>query len=143
MSETPEEAVARIAAERGGKPKRKPGRPSKYDAAIHVPAVERTAQGGATWSLIAQACDVSLPTVMSWAEKHSEFLEAVTHAKDAADDLVENALFRRALGDWNTPPDTKACTVWLGNRRPKKWRDTSRIEVEGTSIQRVTIVDSI
>lgn len=144
--ETPEQAVAKLVAKRGGakkpqvasrrkaKPKKHAGgRPTKYNAKVHPGLVLLTAKEGATWSAIAGVCMVAESTVKLWAETHEEFSAAVTRAKHIADDLVENALFRRALGGGLTPPDTKACTVWLGNRRPESWRDTSRVEVTGAN----------
>lgn len=140
--ETPEEMVESIAAGKAGKKPRKAtkpktgkhagGRPTKY-APEMCEAVEATAMQGATTLSIAAACGVSIQTVYTWCDEHPEFLEAVTRAKHSADDLIENALFRRAKGTQLTPPDTKACTVWLGNRRPDKWRETARVEVTGAN----------
>lgn len=146
-NETPEEQVERILAERAaakpakGKAKAKPkakakhagGRPSKYDAPTHTAAVLLSAARGATMSEIARACEITTETAYQWMKIHPEFSDAVTRAKAAADDQVVNALYRRALGNHIVPPDTKACTVWLGNRRPQEWRDTARIELTGAN----------
>ena len=54
------------------------------------------------------------------------------------DDLVENALLRRATGYEDAagkpvPPDVRAAMYWLENRRPDRWkrrRDTPPPEPE-------------
>lgn len=129
-----EDAVERAKARLSGdKPeKRKPGRPTKYDAAVHPALIESDPRvGAATWTDIAAVCGVSESTVRLWAEEHPEFSASVTHAKDRADNRVVNAFYKRALGDHKNPPDTKACIVWLGNRRPQEWRESQRIELTG------------
>ncbi len=46
---------------------------------------------------------------------------------DSLDELVENALLRRATGYEDTsgktvPPDVRAAMYWLENRRPDRWK---------------------
>ena len=46
---------------------------------------------------------------------------------DDLDDLVENALLRRATGYEDAagkpvPPDVRAAMYWLENRRPDRWK---------------------
>lgn len=104
---------------------------------------------GATNPDLAEAFGVSVKTIKEWMRDHAEFGEACAIGKEAADDMVEQALFHRAIGYEHPatkffnhngkiltadhvehyPPDTAACFIWLKNRRPKKWRDKQEIEV--------------
>jgi hypothetical protein len=76
--------------------------------------------------------------------QHPDFCQALKAGKKVADDRVENALYRRAVGFSHDgvkifcdkdngvtqvpfmeqyPPDTTACIFWLKNRRREEWRD--------------------
>jgi hypothetical protein len=46
----------------------------------------------------------------------------------AFDDRVERALYQRAIGWGNLPPDVTACIYWLKNRRKDRWRDVQQVE---------------
>lgn len=98
---------------------------------------------------LADAFGVSERSIEKWMAAHAEFAEACTIGKGHADDMVEQALFRRAIGyehpatkffnhngvvvtaDYTEryPPDTAACFIWLKNRRKKQWRDKQEIEI--------------
>lgn len=113
--------------------------------------LELAAQG-LTDKEIAEKCGIACSTLYLWKNKHKNFSEAVQASKDAASDLVEAALFRRAIGyshpetkvivseavgvvteevTKHYPPDTKAAEFWLKNRRPKKWREQSEVKHTG------------
>lgn len=123
------------------------GRPSKYHPAM-VTTARLMTERGAVDADIAQALGIVLSTLYLWKSQHPEFSDALKRGKEVADDMVENALFRRALGYTHDavkimtvsvgdgcsevrevpfvehyPPDTAAAFIWLKNRRPDKWRD--------------------
>ena len=102
------------------------------------------ALSGLTNEQIANNMGVTVKTLYEWANKYSEFSDALKRAKSIADEEVENALYKRALGytvtlnkqkvtkdgiavdcieEMHIPADTTAQIFWLKNRKPEKWRD--------------------
>lgn len=112
-------------------------------------AARKLCQMGALDKDLAEAFDVSPLTIIKWRHAHPEFAEACAIGKEAADDMVERALFHRATGFEHPaekifqnngeviraeyveryPPDTAAAIFWLKNRRKKDWRDRQELEV--------------
>jgi len=108
---------------------------------------------GATDAQLADFFDVAVSTVSLWKVQHPEFSDALKLAKEKADQLVEQSLFRRATGYEHdevdikvisgevvkTPirkiyaPDTTACIFWLKNRKPAEWRDKVEMQTDVTS----------
>jgi hypothetical protein len=98
---------------------------------------------GATDAQLADFFGVGVRSVSLWKVQYPEFSQALKIAKEQADQLVEQSLFRRAVGyecdelDIRVirckvvvtpirkvyPPDTTAAIFWLKNRQPAKWRD--------------------
>lgn len=126
------------------------GRPSKYKPEF-AQRVKMLCASGATLSDLATAFGVSVSTVKLWALEHKAFSAAQKVGKATADRLVEESLFRRAMG-YETDetdirvvgtklvktqirrhyqPDTTACIFWLKNRKPKEWRDRQQHELTG------------
>lgn len=117
------------------------GRPSKYQATFPKQA-EKLCRLGATDRDIAGFFEVSEATLNNWKLRHPEFLESLKRGKDEVDALVEQSLFRRAMGYTHPavkffqaggaimqkeyvehyPPDTTACIFWLKNRKAEAWR---------------------
>lgn len=117
-------------------------RPSKYRDDFAVQAAKFCALG-ATDAQLADFFEVAVSTVSLWKVQHVKFSEALKVAKEKADQMVEQSLFRRAMGyecdevDIKVvagevvqtplrkiyPPDTTACIFWLKNRKPAEWRD--------------------
>lgn len=115
------------------------------------------ARDGLTDDQIAHNIGVHLSTLARWKAEHKEIRDALKKGKEVVDILVENALFKRAVGydyeetlteirtdaDGNVlekhirkskkhvPPDTTAQIYWLKNRKPDRWRD--RPQADGTS----------
>jgi hypothetical protein len=140
------------------KPKAKPkpapkpvGRPTKYRPE-NVEQAKKLATLGATDREIADFFEVNEATLNRWKLAHPEFCESLKVGKAEADERVEQALYRRALGYSHDatkiainasgdvtqvpfvehyPPDTTAAIFWLKNRKPEDWRDVSRQEHSG------------
>lgn len=88
---------------------------------------------------LAEMFGVTEQTINNWKNAHPEFFEALKQSKDYCDNMVEAALYKRAMGlkvsqeamrsdgeivelKKELPPDTGACVVWLANRRPAQWK---------------------
>lgn len=136
----------------GNSSKHRGGRPSKYDAAVHVPWARSLAMLGRTDAEIAEALGVGVRTLYSWKGAHPEFRQALKDSKALADAEVVESLFAKACGkakrtvrkkrqvldaDGNKvelieeteetpPPDTTAIIYWLKNRQPELWRDVRK-----------------
>lgn len=106
--------------------------------------IEGWARDGLVDDQIARKMGISRKTLNEWKTKHPAIGDALKNGKEYADYLVENALFKSALGYYveeqeekltldgsvvNTKrqkyiaPDKTAQIFWLKNRRPDKWRD--------------------
>ncbi len=124
------------------------GRPSKFKPE-YVEQGRKLAHLGATDREVADFFEGAESTVHLWKHQHPEFSEALKVGKDAADDRVEQSLYRRALGYTHDavkimtvegavvrepfvehyPPDTTAAIFWLKNRRKGEWRDKTETDV--------------
>jgi len=127
------------------------GRPTKYKADF-ARVAKKMCQMGATDNDLAEAFGVTEKTINTWKRTQPEFLQSLKE-KACADDLVEQALFKRAVGvkvkddkvfnnngkalivpgEKEFPPDTAAAFIWLQNRRPDKWRKEQPIEGGATA----------
>lgn len=106
--------------------------------------LEGWARAGLTDEQIAHNIGVTVTTLYNWKNKHVEIFEALKKGKEVADFMVENALFKSALGydveEWeekldasgnvkkctkkrHIPPSNTAQIFWLKNRVPERWRD--------------------
>lgn len=110
------------------------------------------AQRGATVREVAEALEVTEKTVYEWRNKHQEFGDSFKLGRDAADDRVEESLYRRATGYSfdsikimsyegiafvepfveHVPPDVGAIQFWLKNRRGEVWREKQDVNVSGS-----------
>lgn len=122
----------------------KAGRPSKYKPEFNKQA-EKLCRLGATDKEVAEFFCVAESTINNWKLRHAGFLESLKRGKDELDALVEQSLFRKAMGytfdsvkvfmpanakkpvyapiSEHCPPDTTAMIFWLKNRQPDRWRD--------------------
>lgn len=125
-----------------GKEKRPQGRPTLYNESVHA-RIMTLAEAGKTDKQMAEAIGISERAFYYWKTRNEGFVQALKNAKDIPDDMVETALFSRAIGynreikkeaisfgkkvTWtetmHLPPDVVACIFWLKNRRPQQWRD--------------------
>jgi hypothetical protein len=130
------------------------GRPTKFDEPTAHKIIELF-KAGKTEEEVSQIIGIHVNTLRNWKKNDKEFLWAIREAKEIADDLVEAALFTRAVGYAHkevkimsyeghsfeheyvkqVEPDVNAATFWLKNRRPDKWRERKEIELEGKVIQ--------
>lgn len=120
------------------------GNPTKYDPDIHPALVRSLARTGFTAEEIAAKLQVSKSTLYEWRRRHPELSDALKEGRDFADGMVEDALYKAALGfkrktvrrvraaDGSqrveetveqVPPNATAALFWLKNRRPDLWRD--------------------
>lgn len=126
------------------------GRPTSYEPEFCKKAYE-LAQQGATVREIAEHFEINESTVWRWQHQFPEFRKAMQLGKDAADDRVEQSLYRRATGYSfdsikimqyegdvivepfveHVPPDVNAAKFWLTNRRSSDWRDKTALEHTG------------
>lgn len=126
------------------------GRPTKYKPE-YVEQARKLCALGATDAQLADFFKVSVSTVSLWKCVHEEFSESLKAFKEKADELVEQSLYRRAMGYEHDetdirvvgtrlvktpmrkhyPPDTTAAIFWLKNRRSQEWRDRQDVEHTG------------
>ena len=129
------------------------GRPKKWDE-LDMPSklilVEGWARDGLTDEQVSHNLGISTTLLYEWKNEYSEFADALKKGKEISDYMVENALFKRALGYTfeettyeavrigdgepsnamkiktvvkEVAADTTAQIYWLKNRKPEKWRD--------------------
>lgn len=118
-------------------------------------ALETWARLGLTDEDIAKNIGIHVATLYEWKNKYSDIAEALTYGKQEADAIVENALYKRAVGyDYeevtkelrinpetkeremvvtkivtkNVIPDTTAQIFWLKNRKQDMWRDKQELD---------------
>lgn len=124
------------------------GRPSSYKPEF-VEQARKLAELGATDREVADFFNVDERTINRWKHEHPDFCLSLKVGKQAADDRVEQSLYRRALGFSHDavkimgyegtytpveyvevyPPDTTAAIFWLKNRRPDQWRDKTETDL--------------
>jgi hypothetical protein len=127
------------------------GRPTKFRPEF-VPIAAEMCRLGATDMDLATAFGVTTATIWHWKSAHAAFLSATSVGKEAADERIEASLYHRAHGySYNTekvflgpggqviraqvvehvPPCPTSMRLWLTNRRPAEWRDSSSKELTG------------
>ena len=120
-----------------------PGRPSLYQPEFAEQAFE-LCLAGATNRDLADTFEVGHSTIDNWLQKHPEFAQSVKRGRALADGRVAHGLYSRAIGytyettrvvlysgepvvsvphTVHKPPDVRAGTFWLRNRRPQQWRE--------------------
>lgn len=125
------------------------GRPTEYRLE-YCEKAHALAHQGATDREIAEALGINEATLYRWRHAHPEFRESLKLGKDAADERVENSLYRRAVGYSfdaikinqyegkavitpyveHVPPDIGAIQFWLKNRRKEEWRDRTEQSIQ-------------
>ena len=130
--------------------KRPTGRPSKFKPEFVAQAAKLAALG-ATDREVAEFFDVDERTLHRWKHQNEAFCQSLKVGKEAADERVEQSLYRRAIGYTQddthfsayegvvtqtpyvkqVPPDTTAAIFWLKNRKPTDWRDKQEVQHTG------------
>lgn len=109
---------------------------------------------------IAAKMKINRSTLYAWRSRSQELEDAVNEAKDEADALVENALYKRAVGYKYTEtrtetllnpdgtvngvtkvvqttreviPDITSIIFWLKNRQPARWRNVDNEQMNDTA----------
>lgn len=120
----------------------------KYDPETFPVLVEGYARRGLTEEQIAHNLGVSYSTFRTYKNKYSAVLTALKKGREVTNIIVENALYKRAIGYKVTdehveiktlkdgekkkivrkktseiPPDVGAIVFWLKNRLPDLWKD--------------------
>lgn len=133
------------------------GRKKKYNETFPKKALE-LAERGLNDKEISEQLGISQTVFYEYRNKYPEFSEALKKGKQPIDNLVENALLKRALGyeieekttevkigdDGKPIPasikttkkhisgDVTAQIFWLKNRKPNEWRDRQEIDAKIT-----------
>jgi transcriptional regulator with XRE-family HTH domain len=100
------------------------GRPSSYRPGITAAFAAYLAQDGLTEEEIAGRLGVSKTTLTTWKQIYPAFLTALTQSKEAADSLVVESLYQKAIGG-----DVLACKYWLTCRQPGRWREKTVLDL--------------
>lgn len=106
--------------------------------------IEGWARNGLSDKQIAHNMGIAYSTFREWKDKYPVFSATLKKSKEVVDLMVENALFKRAIGyDYDevteeyspkdgkktkkvkkhVAGDTTAQIFWLKNRKPEDWRD--------------------
>jgi hypothetical protein len=129
-------------------------RPSKFKEEYKEQA-RKLCEKGFTDNDLADFFNVTEHTINNWKKDFPEFFQSLKDGKAVADNEVEMALYKRAIGyqvtearsDTNggsetikqLPPDTTACIFWLKNRKPGDWREKVETDIttKGDKIEAV------
>lgn len=106
--------------------------------------LEGWARNGLTEEQIAHNMGVAYCTLRDWKKKYTAISAALKKGKEVVDLMVENSLFKSAMGydveEWeekldaqgrvhklykkrHIPPSNTAQIFWLKNRKAEQWRD--------------------
>jgi hypothetical protein len=138
----------------------KGGRPTVYKPEYNDQAYKLCLLG-ATDEELADFFGVDERTINDWKLKHEGFFQSLRAGKTEADANVADKLYKVATGyeheedvimqyqgqpvivptTKHYAPDTKAASLWLRNRRPDKWTETTRTEVTGTITHQLSETD--
>jgi len=95
--------------------------PEKFNEAVTALRI------GADIAGAAHLISVSKATLDRYMEKRPAEKARADEARKIADDRVQSALYKSAVGG-----NVTAMIFWLKNRQPKEWRDRREIEMSGT-----------
>ncbi len=105
------------------------GRPSKYDPAFCVTAMEIMGQGYSE-TVLAGEIGVCIDTITDWKKAHPEFSASVHVARAKGLRFWEDRL-RHVAEKGGGPGTAQAVIFGLRNRAPESWSDTQRRELSG------------
>jgi transposase-like protein len=131
------------------------GKYEKWLTPEKLTLLEAWARDGLTDEQIAKNMGIAESTLYAWKGKYPEFSDSLKKGKEVVDIMVENALYKRAMGytyeektyerkqineegdmgmvlaktvTKEVLPDVTAQIFWLKNRKPKEWRDKQQID---------------
>lgn len=125
------------------------GRPTDYRPGYADKARAMCKLGASDFDL-AEEFGVTTSTIWLWRCKFEDFSNALLEGKEAFDNRCERALAIRACGYSvhtekvfcyegsivradvieHYPPDVGAIKMWLGNRRPDRWKDKQEVKLD-------------
>lgn len=124
--------------------------------------IEGWARDGLTDEQIAHNMGIAYSTFKEWKKKYSAFSATLKRNKEVVDRIVENSLFKRAVGyDYeevtkerrknpdtdeyeevvtkrvlkHVAPDVTAQIYWLKNRKPDVWREKQAAETNNEALE--------
>lgn len=134
-------------------------RPTDYLPHYHKDMIYKLALLGCCDVEIAQTFGIAEVTLHAWLNTYEDLSKSLMEGRDIADANVSVSLYKRACGyeieqvkifcdkegnetiipyQVHIPPDTKAATIWLKNRRRNikhanslKWIDSNQTELTG------------
>lgn len=140
---------------------------SKYETHVqpYLDRIKIWVAKGATIREVADKLHTTEKSLYAWKKVHGELSEALDAPRGYVDDLVEAALYKRAVGydyeevtRWQTigrngelvwlerrakkhlPPDPGAAEFWLTNRRRKEWKRMPEGTVEDNTTEQGVIM---
>lgn len=140
------------------------GRPHKVDFDERLITIVRNlAAEGKTMVEIAHILGIGPYTFKKYRDRIEDLEAAVQEGKGFADDMVEQALFARAVGYHATeirvfqhkgkvlreavrvwhPPDVGAMKLWLMNRKPSDWRERQDVKLTVEKSLHAQLVDAM
>jgi transposase-like protein len=118
------------------------GRPSDY-MPEHCEAVIALGKQGKSYTQIAVNLDIAKSTLYLWAEQHKEFSDALTRARECAQDWWESK------GQEGLDADKFNASVWaksMSCRFPDDYSDKNKVELtgkDGGAIQTTVTVEFV
>jgi hypothetical protein len=112
-------------------PKRKGGRPTKYDPSWMLDTIIEAGRHGATKEKMAAMIGISRETLYKWAEENAEFSDTLKEAELLSQVWWENAGQLAAIGN----VEGFNSTAWIfamKNRFPDRYRDVKVTELNNT-----------
>lgn len=123
------------------------GRPTDY-LPEYADEVFELCLAGYTDKMLAEQFQVSERTILTWKDKHPEFLRSMRRGKGIANGKAALGLYNRAVGmtlpkqhvsvyegfatvtdiTEHLPPDVNAAKFFLKNRLPEQWRENVEID---------------
>lgn len=126
--------------------------------------LEGWARDGLNDEQIAHNMGINPRTLYRWKKNNEQICQSIKKGKEVADYIVENALYKRALGyttvvledkldkdgcvhkdlrrEVHVPGDVGAMVFWLKNRKPDKWKDKPQEQSDSKS-KKVVIVNDL
>lgn len=89
---------------------------------------------GQTLIEIAKALGISRTAIWYARKQDSEFDKQVVEARDKAVEMVEDALFLKAMSG-----DTTAMIFYLKNRAPERWSDRREVSVLADKVGKIIV----